>query len=147
MNNNSLSLGKTLINTGLMFAGLTAVLATSANAESAIRGSAVETRPSGSSISVSGEMILPDTLYFNGPLVVAPTVTTPGDNAANITDLTLTPGAVAAVAGVADVDTSTNTFLDSAAAALDAAVTAGVVEDQAAIIRAGAGNEGLGALE
>jgi len=144
MNNKHLNLGKILINTGLVFAGLTGLLATSANAESAIRGSAVETRPSGSSISVSGEMILPDTLYFNGALSVTPTLTGAGTNTATIDDLTLTPGTVEAVAGVADVDTSTNPFLDAAATALTDATT---VEDQAALIRAGGGTEGLGALD
>ena len=143
MNNKHLYLGRILINTGLVFAGLTGLLATSANAESAIRGSAVETRPSGSSISVSGEMILPDTLYFTGALTVAPTVTNPGDNAAVIDDLTLTPGGIDAVSAVTSTE-SANPFLDAAATALTDATE---VEDQAALIRAGAGTEGLGALD
>ncbi|AOY81002.1 hypothetical protein BJP36_14940 [Moorena producens JHB] len=143
MNNNSLSLGKTLINTGLIFAGLTAVLATSANAESAIRGSAVETRASGSSISVSGELILPDALHFPGPLVVTPTYTGAGTNTATVDTLTLDGGVAAAVSATTSTS-SANAFLDAAATALGAATT---VEDQAALIRAGAANEGLGALE
>ncbi|NEO74441.1 hypothetical protein [Moorena sp. SIO3H5] len=143
MNNNSLSLAKTLINTGLIFAGLTAVLATSANAESAIRGSAVETRGSGSSISVSGELILPDALHFPGPLVVTPTYTGAGTSTATIDTLTLDGGVAAAVSTTSGSD-SPNVFLSEAANALAAATA---VEDQAALIRAGAGTEGLGALE
>lgn len=143
MNNNYLSLGKTLINTGLIFAGLTAVLATSANAESAIRGSAVETRPSGSSISVSGELILPESLHFPGPLTVTPTYTGAGTDTATIDTLGLDAGVAAAVSATTGSD-SPNVFLSEAANALAAATA---VEDQAALIRAGAGTEGLGALE
>ncbi|AOX00458.1 hypothetical protein BJP34_14235 [Moorena producens PAL-8-15-08-1] len=143
MNNNYLSLGKTLINTGLIFAGLTAVLATSAHAESAIRGSAVETRPSGSSISVSGELILPESLHFSGPLTVTPAYTGAGTDTATIDTLTLDGTGVAAVSTTTTTD-SVNPFLDAAATALGAATA---VEDQAALIRAGAGTEGLGALE
>ena len=143
MNNKHLDLGKILINTGLVFAGLTGLLATSANAESAIRGSAVETRGSGSSISVSGELILPDALHFAGPLTVTPTYADAGTSTATIVDLTLDGGGVVAVSATT-TSSSTNAFLAEAATALGAA---GTVEDQAALIRAGAGTEGLGALD
>ncbi|NEO15373.1 MULTISPECIES: hypothetical protein [unclassified Moorena] len=145
MNNKHLDLGKILINTGLVVAGLTGLLATSANAESAIRGSVVETRPSGSSLSVSGELILPDALHFPGPLVVTPTydLAAAGTNTATITNLTLDGGTAVAVSGTTG-SSSTNAFLEAAATALGAATA---VEDQAALIRAGAGTEGLGALD
>ncbi|NEQ63427.1 MAG: hypothetical protein F6K53_41350 [Moorea sp. SIO4A1] len=143
MNNKHLNLGKILINTGLVFAGLTGLLATSANAESAIRGSAVETRASGSSISVSGELILPEALHFPGPLVVTPAYTGAGTNTATIDTLTLDGGTAAAVSATT-TSSSTNAFLEAAATALGAATA---VEDQAALIRAGAGTEGLGALD
>ncbi|NDJ23005.1 hypothetical protein GS682_15465 [Nostoc sp. B(2019)] len=117
-------------------------MAAPASAEqAAARGAVTIVRPSGSSISVSGEVTLPSGAYYDGALTVAPTAGAAGTNQETVTSLLITPGTVT---GVATVMGSGNPFLDAAAKALGDATA---IEDQAAIIRAGAGVDGLGGLE
>ncbi|GAB1544118.1 hypothetical protein NUACC21_67940 [Scytonema sp. NUACC21] len=109
-------------------------------------GSVVLVRPSGGSISVSGEIVLPAGFYFQGPLNIKPGITagkTPGGNDETINGLAIDPGTATAVTN----SVSANPFLQEAAAALKAATTANDVAAQSAIIKSGAGVNGLGGLE
>ncbi|MDZ7969405.1 MAG: hypothetical protein RM368_31420 [Nostoc sp. DedSLP03] len=121
------------------------ILAAPANAgQASARGAVTIVRASGASISVSGELALPNNAYYDQDLVVKATITgTPAADDEVVTDLTLTPG----TPNVTNLSTSSNPFVASAAAALDAAVAATDIGAQAAIIRAGAGSNGLGGLE
>lgn len=125
--------------------GVGNLFAAPANAEqAAARGAVTLVRASGASVSVSGELTVPQNAYFDGPLTVTPTYD--GTSAADdetIIDLTIDPG----TPNVTLLSASSNPFLQSAADALDAAVTATDIGAQAAIIRAGAGVNGLGGLE
>ncbi len=135
------------------------ILAAPASAgQAAARGAVTLVRASGASISVSGELTLPNNAYYGldatsgAGLVVAPeydtTNTSSADDNETIVGLTLTPGPVAGVDTTTGlVQGSGNAFVQAAAAALDKATTAGDIGAQAAIIRAGAGANGLGGLE
>ncbi|KYC38141.1 hypothetical protein WA1_37980 [Scytonema hofmannii PCC 7110] len=127
--------------------GITTLLADPVAAQTAnASGSFVLVRPSGGSQSISGEISLPAGFYFQGPLNVKPTVTagkTPGGNDESISNLLVDPGAVTAVTN----SVSANPFLQEAAAALKAATTANDVAAQSAIIKSGAGVNGLSGLE
>ncbi|MEH1970032.1 hypothetical protein [Nostoc sp.] len=120
------------------------ILAAPASAgQAAARGAASFVRASGASSSISGELTLPNNAYFTGPLDV--TVTYGGGASTTddetITGLTLDPG----TAETTNLATASNVFVQAAADALTAA--AGDIGAQAAIIRAGAGANGLGGLE
>ncbi len=125
--------------------GVSNILAAPANAgQAAARGAVTIVRASGASISVSGELTLPNNAYYDQILTITPTIT--GDPKADseiVTVLTVDAG----TPNVTNLSTSSNPFVASAAAALDAAVTANDIGAQAAIIRAGAGSNGLGGLE
>ncbi|MEA5605182.1 hypothetical protein [Nostoc sp. UHCC 0252] len=126
------------------------ILAAPASAgQGAARGAVTLVRASGASISVSGELTLPNNAYFAAPLVVAPEygVGTSATDDETIATLTLTPGDVAGVDADGLVAGSGNAFVQAAAAALVAATDAADIGAQAAIIRAGAGANGLGGLE
>ncbi|MEH2154651.1 MAG: hypothetical protein V7K66_10295 [Nostoc sp.] len=120
------------------------ILAAPANAgQASARGAATLVRASGASISISGELTLPNNAYFEGPLDVtidAPTGTPAADDEV-LSGLHITPGTVEST----NLATSSNPFVQAAADALTAA--AGDVGATAAIIRAGAGANGLGGLE
>ncbi|MBN3924927.1 hypothetical protein [Nostoc sp. NMS4] len=108
------------------------------------RGAVTIVRASGASVSVSGELALPQNGYYDQALTITPTyggASTTDDE--TITDLKVDPG----TPNVTLLTASSNPFVTSAAAALDAATTAGNIGAQAAIIRAGAGVNGLGGLE
>lgn len=66
---------------GLTFAGVigfAAFASSPAGAENAsIQGAATRSTPGGYSSSTAGQMIAPDNTYFNGPLEITPTFTTP----------------------------------------------------------------------
>jgi hypothetical protein len=112
--------------------------------QAAARGAVTIVRASGASVSVSGEVTLPQNGYYDQDLVITPVYGgTSVDDDENITTLTVSAG----TPNVALLSASSNPFVTSAAAALDAAVTAGDIGAQAAIIRAGAGANGLGGLE
>jgi hypothetical protein len=126
--------------------GVGNILAAPASAgQAAARGAVTLVRASGASVSVSGELTLPNNAYFPGPLTVTPTygAGTSATDDETIATLQIDPG----TADVTNLSASSNPFVASAAAALDAAVTAGDIGAQAAIIRAGSGANGLGGLE
>ncbi|MEH2061616.1 MAG: hypothetical protein V7K50_04970 [Nostoc sp.] len=133
---------------GLVGVGNILAAPASAGQQAAARGAVTLVRASGASISVSGELTLPNNDYYGADgttpgLVVTPaygTGTSATDNE-TITSLTLTPAAVVEAAGTG------NAFIQSAAKALDAAVAGGDIGAQAALIRTGAGANGLGGLE
>ncbi|MUG96644.1 hypothetical protein F7734_31620 [Scytonema sp. UIC 10036] len=131
----------------LTLLGITTLLAAPVAAQTAkASGSFVLFKPSGGSQTISGEISLPAGFYFQGPLNVKPTVAagkTPGGNDESITNLLIDPGAVTAVTN----SVSANPFLQEAAAALKAAITANDVAAQSAIIKSGAGVNGLSGLE
>ncbi|MEH2073632.1 MAG: hypothetical protein V7K57_04460 [Nostoc sp.] len=116
-------------------------LGTPANAQQATaRGAVTLIRPSGSFLSVSGEVTLPSGSYFNGGLTISPTYGgIAGGNNETITSLTITPGLV---------QTTTlpnpSSFIDTTANLLKNTTS---VEDLTTIIRAGAGNNGLSGLD
>ncbi|MDZ8184567.1 MAG: hypothetical protein RMX96_06930 [Nostoc sp. ChiSLP02] len=119
------------------------ILAAPASAgQSAARGAVTLVRASGASISVSGELTVPQNAYYESDLKITPTYTgTSGADDEVVADLTISPG----TPNTSLLTASSNPFVTSAAAALDAA--AGDIGAQAAIIRAGAGVNGLGGLE
>ncbi|MDZ8261252.1 hypothetical protein [Nostoc sp. ChiQUE01b] len=123
--------------------GVGNILAAPASAgQSTARGAVTIVRASGASVSVSGELALPQNGYYDQPLTITPTYggTSALDNE-TITDLEVDPG----TPNVTLLTASSNPFVTAAAAALTAA--AADVGAQAAIIRAGAGSNGLGGLE
>jgi hypothetical protein len=121
------------------------ILAAPASAgQAAARGAVTLVRASGASISVSGELTLPNNAYFTGDLTITPTygAGTPAVDDETIVDLTVSPAAIDAT----NLSVSSNPFVQAAADALTA-VAATDIGSQAAIIRAGAGANGLGGLE
>jgi hypothetical protein len=116
-------------------------LAAPANAQQArATGAAALVRPSGSSISVSGVLTLPSGAYYDGDLKIAPTYGgIAGTNDETITSLIITPGEIKTT-----TLTNPNPFIDTAAILLRSGVP---VKDAATIIQAGAGDNGLGALD
>lgn len=116
-------------------------LTSPANAQQATAiGAVTLIRPSGTFLSVSGEVTLPSGSYFNGDLIISPTYGgIAGGNDETITSLTITPGLVKTT-----TPSNPNSFIDTAANLLNNSTS---VEDATAIIRAGGGNNGLGALD
>lgn len=116
-------------------------LAAPVNAQQATaRGAVSIIKPSGAFLSVSGEVTLPSGSYFDGGIKITPTYGgIIGGNDETITSLTITPGAVKTT-----TVSSPNSFIDTTANLLNNATS---VEDMTAIIRAGAGNNALGALD
>jgi hypothetical protein len=116
-------------------------LAAPANAQQATaRGAVSVIRPSGTFLSVSGEVTLPSGSYFNGGITISPTYGgIAGGNDETITSLTITPGVVQTT-----ILSNPNPFIDTAANLLNNSTS---VEDLTTTIRAGAGNNGLGALD
>ncbi|MEH2368567.1 hypothetical protein [Nostoc sp.] len=107
--------------------------------EAAARGAVTIVRPSGASVSVSGELTAPTSAYFTGPaLVVTPTYNgTIGANDESVVTLTIDPGAVVNL-----VSPPSSTIEAAIAAKIDAG-TATTVEDLAALVRAASVNNGL----
>ncbi len=99
--------------------------------QAAARGAVTIVRPSGSSISVSGEIVAPSGMQFPGPLTVTPTYEgTLGGNDEAITDLSVDPGLL---------EESVLTGGTTIEAAIAAAITAGAftdVVDIATLVRA-----------
>ncbi|MBN3883889.1 MAG: hypothetical protein V7K64_26495 [Nostoc sp.] len=116
-------------------------LAAPANAQQATaRGAVSIIRPSGTFLSVSGELILPSGSYFDGGVKIAPTYGgIAGGNQETITSLTITPGVVKTT-----TLSSPNPFINTAVNLLNNSTS---IEDMTAIIRAGTGSNGLGALD
>ncbi|AVH70249.1 hypothetical protein [Nostoc sp. 'Lobaria pulmonaria (5183) cyanobiont'] len=125
--------------------GVGNILAAPASAgQATARGAVTIVRASGASVSISGELALPNNAYYDQDLTITPAYS--GTSAADdetVTSLVVSPG----TPNVTNLSTSSNPFVASAAAALDAAMTTGDIGAQAAIIRAGAGSNGLGGLE
>jgi len=104
------------------------------------RGAVSIIRPSGAFLSVSGEVTLPSGSYFDGGVKITPTYGgIIGGNDETITSLTITPGVVKTT-----TVSSPNSFIDTTANLLNNGAS---IEDMTAIIRAGAGNNALGALD
>ncbi|WP_414562021.1 MULTISPECIES: hypothetical protein [unclassified Anabaena] len=126
--------------------GVGNILIAPANAEAAARGAITLVRASGASVSVSGELTLPNNAYFTGALQVGASYgdttsfTSASDNE-QLSSVTITPGGI----NNSNLVGANNPFLQAAADALTAA--SGDIGAQAAIIRAGAGVNGLGGLE
>ncbi|MEH2197884.1 hypothetical protein [Nostoc sp.] len=116
-------------------------LATPANAQQATaRGAVTLIRPSGSFLSVSGEVTLPSGSSFNGGLTISPTYGgIAGGNDETITSLTITPGLVQTT-----TLSNPSSFIDTTPNLLKNTTS---VEDLTTIIRAGAGNNGLRGLD
>ncbi|NDJ23006.1 hypothetical protein GS682_15470 [Nostoc sp. B(2019)] len=117
-------------------------LVSPANAQQATAlGAVTLIRPSGTFLSISGELTLPaGSFYSGGGLTVAPTYGgTAGSNNETITSLTITPGVINTTTLA-----SPNPFIETAATSLNNAIS---IDDVTAIIRSGAGNNGLGALD
>ena len=133
----------------------TALLSSPAQAQTAsASGAVVLVRPSHGSISVSGEIVLPSGLYFSGPLNVTPAIvdpapSTPGGNGETIVNLAIDPGTVQSVAALTTgtTPTTSNPFLQAAADALIEATLDNDIAAITAIIKAGAGINGLGHLD
>lgn len=108
------------------------------------RGAVTLVRASGASSSISGELTLPRNAFFPGPLTITPTYTgTSAEDNEVVATLEVAPG-TPDVTGLS-ITSSSNPFVQAAADALIAA--ADDVGAQAAIIRAGAGVNGLGGME
>ncbi|MHC5859393.1 hypothetical protein [Nostoc sp.] len=104
------------------------------------RGAVSIIRPSGAFLSVSGEVTLPSGSYFDGGVKITPTYGgIIGGNDETITSLTITPGVVKTT-----TVSSPNSFIDTTANLLNNGTS---IEDMTAIIRAGTGNNALGALD
>ncbi|MEH1769203.1 MAG: hypothetical protein V7L27_31235 [Nostoc sp.] len=104
------------------------------------RGAVSIIRPSGAFLSVSGEVTLPSGSYFDGGVKITPTYGgIIGGNDETITSLTITPGVVKTT-----TVSSPNSFIDTTANLLNNGAS---IEDMTAIIRAGTGNNALGALD
>ncbi|MDZ8261251.1 hypothetical protein [Nostoc sp. ChiQUE01b] len=116
-------------------------LTASANAQQATaRGAVTLIRPSGTFLSVSGEVILPSGSYYEGGLTISPTYGgIAGGNDETITSLTITPGVAQTT-----ILSNPNPFIDTAANLLN---NSNSVEDLTTIIRAGGGNNGLSGLD
>ncbi|MEH2080540.1 MAG: hypothetical protein V7K89_11195 [Nostoc sp.] len=116
-------------------------LAAPANAQQATAVGAVTLiRPSGTFLSVTGEVTLPSGSYYEGGLTISPTYGgIAGGNDETITSLTITPGIAQTT-----ILSNPNPFIDTAANLLNNSTS---VEDLTSIIQAGNGNNGLGALD
>ncbi|MEJ6483952.1 hypothetical protein N0Y54_21995 [Nostoc punctiforme UO1] len=116
-------------------------LATPANAQQATaRGAVTLIRPSGTFLSVSGEVTLPSSSYFNGGVTISPTYGgIAGGNNETINSLTITPEGIQTNA-LSNPNPSIN-------AVTNLLNNSNSIEDLTAIIRAGAGNNGLGGLD
>ncbi|MEH2174042.1 hypothetical protein [Nostoc sp.] len=116
-------------------------LAAPANAQQATaRGAVTLIRPSGTFLSVSGEVTLPSGSYFNGGVTISPTYGgIAGGNDETITSLTISPGLVQTT-----TLSNPNPFIDTTANLLKNTTS---VEDLTTVIRAVGGNNGLNGLD
>lgn len=124
---------------GLVSAGN--FLAAPANAQQATaRGAVSLIRPSGTFLSVSGELILPSDSYFDSGITITPTYGgTVGGNNETINSLTIIPGFVKTT-----TPSTPNSLIDQVTTSLDNSTS---IEDITTIIRAGNGINSLGALD
>ncbi|ACC83522.1 hypothetical protein Npun_F5190 [Nostoc punctiforme PCC 73102] len=117
--------------------GVGNILAAPASADqAAARGAVTIVRPSGSSISVSGEVVAAPGTDFTAVAVVVDGGASQGTNAETVTGITVTP-----VTGTSS--TTPPTTIEGAIAAQIAAGTFSAVEDLSALIRAASANGGL----
>jgi hypothetical protein len=144
-NMNSLSNKLSIVLRGsICLLGLVSVgnfLAAPANAQQATaRGAVTLIRPSGTFLSVTGELILPSGSDYNAGIKIAPTYGgIAGSNEETITSLTITPGVVKTT-----TLSSPNSLIDAVTTSLNNSVS---IEDTITIIRAGSGINSLGALD
>lgn len=119
--------------------GVSNVFAAPARADqAAARGAVTIVRPSGGSISVSGELLAPSGTQFPGPLVITPVTSgNAGTNDEGVTTLTINPGTIAATSAAA------STSIEEAIAKKIADGTFATLPDVAALVRA----YGAGGLE
>lgn len=121
----------------LGFVSVGNILAAPASAgQASARGAVTIVRPSGSSISVSGEIVAAEGTDFTGLDVVVNSPAGEGTNQETVGGLTLTP-----VTGT--VSTTPATTIEAAIAAAIEANSPSAVEDLAALVRAAASNGGL----
>ncbi|WP_414562018.1 MULTISPECIES: hypothetical protein [unclassified Anabaena] len=119
------------------------VLVTPVNAQQAtVRGAASLVRTSGTFINVSGELALPAGAYSQSVQIAPIYGGTPGGLDETITGLTITPGGMEFTAS-----SSTNPFVDATANLLNSGLSLDNLDNVVTIIRAGGGEQGLGALE
>ncbi|MBD2516334.1 hypothetical protein H6G93_15200 [Nostoc sp. FACHB-973] len=122
----------TIIKGSVCVLGLVGVgnfFAAPANAgDAAARGAVTVVRPSGSSISVSGELTAPTGTQFPGSLTITPTVTGAGTNAEVVDSLEIDPGTIEASA------LETGGTIEGAVAALITGFSS--IEDVTALVRA-----------
>jgi hypothetical protein len=117
--------------------GVGNILAAPASADQAsARGAVTIVRPSGSSISVSGEVVAAPGTDFSALDVVVNGNSAPGTNQEVVTGITVTPTAAAA-------STTPPTTIEAAIAAQIAAGSFTAVEDIATLVRAAGANGGL----
>ncbi|MBD2528435.1 hypothetical protein H6G97_02225 [Nostoc flagelliforme FACHB-838] len=99
--------------------------------QAAARGAVTVVRPSGSSVSVSGELVAPSGTQFAGPLTITPTSSgVAGGNDEGVATLVVDAGALEA---------STSTSAGTIEAAIALTITEGTfaeVQDVAALVRA-----------
>jgi hypothetical protein len=123
-----------IVKGGICLLGLVGVgnlFAAPANAgDAAARGAVTIVRPSGSSISVSGEITAPTGTQFIGPLTITPATDTQGTNTESVTSLIVNPAAAIASTSVA----SSKGTIESAIATLITGFTN--VQDVTALVRA-----------
>lgn len=97
--------------------------------QAAARGAVTIVRPSGSSVSVSGELVAPSGTQFPGPLTITPTISgTVGGQDEAIDSLEIDPGALEE-----SISTSSST-IEGAIAALITGYTD--IQDVTALVRA-----------
>ncbi|MEH2443569.1 hypothetical protein [Nostoc sp.] len=129
-----------IVKGGICLLGLVGVgniLAAPASADQAsARGAVTIVRPSGSSLSVSAELVAATGSDFTSLAVVVDGNSAPGTNQEVVTGLTLTP-----VAGT--VSTTPATTISAAIAAAIAATPPTSVEDLATLVRAAGAGGGL----
>ncbi|WP_193197822.1 hypothetical protein [Nostoc sp. MG11] len=119
-----------------------------ANAEQAVaRGAVTIVRPSGAYQSLSGELFLPEGMYFNSgsnpTLIVTPIFTNLGTSNESIKSLSISAGTPASTATI-----DTNPFVSVTGQTVEAVKNVNELEDAAALIQAGNGVQGLsGAME
>ncbi|MBH8573128.1 hypothetical protein I8752_08885 [Nostocaceae cyanobacterium CENA369] len=122
---------------GLVSVGnILAAPASAGQGQASARGAVTIVRPSGSSISVSGELVAAEGTDFSALDVVVNSPAGEGTNQETVGGLTLTPT-------VTTASTTPPSTIEGAIAAQIAASSFSNVEDLAALVRAAASNGGL----
>ncbi|MBW4611820.1 MAG: hypothetical protein KME21_00760 [Desmonostoc vinosum HA7617-LM4] len=131
----------------LSLAGISNLLIAPANADQAVVRSAVTiVRPSGAYQSLSGEVFLPEGLYFNSgsnpTLTITPTFNNLGTTNESIKSLSISAGTPASTTTI-----NNNPFVSVTGQTVQALKNVNNLEDAAAIIQAGGFQDLSGAME